>query len=59
MTADRYLLPRLFYTDDCPEEYHAPGFLDVEEDVTMMVPHNGLWKLAKDTLGTVDSGFHK
>ncbi|KAL1652339.1 hypothetical protein SLS58_000466 [Diplodia intermedia] len=54
----RYFKPKLFYTDDCPDEYQAPGFIP-PKTAAVSFPQND--ELVKQThqLESYSGGFHK
>ncbi|OJD40356.1 meiosis specific protein hop1 [Diplodia corticola] len=53
----RYFKPKLFYTDDCPDGYEAPGF-SAPKTAAVIFPQNE--ELVKKThrLGNYSGGFH-
>ena len=56
--ATRFLTVHVFYTDDCPQEYVAPGFRPSREH-NIFVPHNDLWRMTVADAGSTDLGFYQ
>lgn len=57
MLDKRHLGIHMFYTEDCPHEYEAPGF-DMATSDLISYPFNESWSKISQSMGTMDSGCH-
>jgi meiosis-specific protein HOP1 len=56
--ATRFLTVHVFYTDDCPQEYIAPGFRP-SRDYSIVVPHNDLWRMVASEAVDGNFGYYR
>ncbi|MCJ1246373.1 DNA binding protein [Trapelia coarctata] len=53
----RFLTVHVFYTEDCPLEYIAPGFRP-SRDYSVLLPSHDLWRMTEADAGNTNFGFY-
>lgn len=57
-TEQRFFKPKLFYTDDCPDDYQAPGFCAPKSTIVNFPMNEELEKKTYQ-LNSYNGGFHE